>query len=169
MVPSCPYRVLGVAQDASHEEIKAAFRKLSKETHPDTAGSNADPERFKQISQAASVLSNPKKRLAHDQLVQSQPTPSFARRSNRGHHHHPPFFAMMMRPRNLLWVPVSMVVTVAALQYAVGEPSEPPPNLVQAWWNPRTRRYETPAPWDPLFQSTAVEQVPRNLVRHRSR
>ncbi|EEC51367.1 predicted protein, partial [Phaeodactylum tricornutum CCAP 1055/1] len=62
----CHYTTLGVTKNSSTEDIKAAFRKLSKETHPDVAGPKANPERFRQISEAASVLSSSKTRQIYD-------------------------------------------------------------------------------------------------------
>lgn len=61
------YRVLGVARGASEKEIKAAFRKLARQYHPDVnPGDKAAEERFKEISQANEVLSDPKSRAAYD-------------------------------------------------------------------------------------------------------
>jgi len=56
------YETLDVPKDASHEEIKTAFRKLSMQTHPDVAKDAANAEKFKQISEANAVLSNEKSR-----------------------------------------------------------------------------------------------------------
>ncbi|MFQ5823807.1 MAG: molecular chaperone DnaJ [bacterium] len=63
------YDVLGVKEDASSEEIKKTYRKLAKEYHPDTQpGNKMAEERFKEISEAYSVLSDPKKRQQYDQM-----------------------------------------------------------------------------------------------------
>ena len=57
------YKVLGVAKDAKHEEIKKAYRKLARENHPDQNPGNAAAERrFKEISESNDVLSNQDKR-----------------------------------------------------------------------------------------------------------
>jgi len=61
------YEVLGVSRTASADEIKSAYRKLSKQFHPDV---NKDPnaeEKFKQINEAYSVLSDPNKKAQIDQ------------------------------------------------------------------------------------------------------
>jgi molecular chaperone DnaJ len=61
------YKELGVSSDASADEIKRAYRKLARDLHPDT---NADPsaaERFKAVSEAHSVLSDPAKRKEYDE------------------------------------------------------------------------------------------------------
>jgi len=57
------YEVLGVAQNATQEDIKKAFRKLAIQTHPDKGG---DPEKFKEVNAAYEVLSKPDKREIYD-------------------------------------------------------------------------------------------------------
>jgi DnaJ-class molecular chaperone len=60
------YGVLGVRRDADPDEIKKAYRRLARELHPDV---NPDPqtqERFKEITQAYEVLSDPGKRQMYD-------------------------------------------------------------------------------------------------------
>jgi molecular chaperone DnaJ len=61
------YAVLGVDRKASPDEIKRAYRKLARKYHPDrNQGDKAAEERFKQISQAHDVLSDPDKRKQYD-------------------------------------------------------------------------------------------------------
>jgi molecular chaperone DnaJ len=60
------YGILGVRKDADGDEIKKAYRRLARELHPDV---NPDPqtqERFKEITQAYEVLSDPEKRQMYD-------------------------------------------------------------------------------------------------------
>ena len=62
------YEVLGVAKDASAEEIKKAYRKITKENHPDLhPGDKACEERFKEANEAYEVLSDDEKRQRYDQ------------------------------------------------------------------------------------------------------
>lgn len=62
------YKVLGVSKDAKPEEIKKAFRKLARENHPDQhPGDAAREKRFKEVSEANSVLSDPAKRKEYDE------------------------------------------------------------------------------------------------------
>src|SRR5208283_742671 len=63
------YRVLGVARTASQDEIKKAYRKLARKHHPDVnQGNKAAEEKFKQLSGAFEVLSDPKKRALYDEF-----------------------------------------------------------------------------------------------------
>ena len=62
------YKVLGVSKTSSTAEIKKAYRKLARENHPDSnPGNKAAEERFKDVSEAYSVLSNEKKRKEYDE------------------------------------------------------------------------------------------------------
>ncbi len=63
------YSTLGVAREATPEEIKKAFRKLARQYHPDTAqDKKTAEEKFKEINEAHEVLSDPEKRRKYDQL-----------------------------------------------------------------------------------------------------
>ncbi|RMF58088.1 MAG: molecular chaperone DnaJ [Calditrichaeota bacterium] len=63
------YKILGVQENADAETIKKAYRRLAKENHPDAHPGDKNAEaRFKEISEAYSVLSDPKKRQQYDQM-----------------------------------------------------------------------------------------------------
>lgn len=59
------YDVLGINKSASQDEIKKAYRKLAKMYHPDNK-ETGDAEKFKECSEAFSVLSDENKRAAYD-------------------------------------------------------------------------------------------------------
>ena len=183
------YDTLNVPRNASTDEIKKAFRRLSLETHPDVT-ENACSEKFKQISNAASVLTNEKKRRAYDIKLESSNIfgSSFhprhgaaANHSNARRAARPEASSSSMqmiyriyRPRNLILFPAAFFATVSAIQYFTGTEHKPRINhhsdekkLVQAWKHPKTGEYHTPAPWDKEYRrlKPTLEYVPRENVR----
>lgn len=73
------YEVLGLTRSATDEEIKKAYRRLAMKYHPDrNNGDKAAEEKFKQVGEAYSVLSDPQKRAAYDRFGKSGVDPSAA-------------------------------------------------------------------------------------------
>lgn len=62
------YKTMGVARDASQDEIKRAYRKLARKYHPDVSNEADAEEKFKQVAEAYEVLKDPEKRKAYDEL-----------------------------------------------------------------------------------------------------
>ena len=79
------YAALGVARDASEDEIKKAYRKLARKYHPDVSKEPNAEEKFKEVSEAYETLKDKEKRAAYDQLgshaqgEQFQPPPGWER------------------------------------------------------------------------------------------
>ena len=63
-----PYDVLGVSKDASADEIKKAYRKLSKKYHPDLNHEPGAEEKFKEVNEAFDILGDPQKKAQYDQF-----------------------------------------------------------------------------------------------------
>lgn len=80
------YEVLGVARDASKDDIKRAYRRLARKYHPDVSKEENAEARFKEMKEAYEVLKDPEKRSAYDQFGESwksgqdfQPPPDWQR------------------------------------------------------------------------------------------
>ena len=183
------YDTLGVSKHATKKEIKSAFRKLSLETHPDVAAnaSTSNVQRFQQIAEAHRVLTNATERRIYDAEMMD-PIRSELRNHGRGFRRNAAtaaahgatevqhssflhaFFDGMGRPRNIALGLTIGVGTMMALQYTFGRKEtqkRQTPVLVEAWFNPLTRQYEPPAPWDPTYKKLkpTIEYVPRQDVR----
>ncbi len=66
-MPRDPYEVLGVARDASEQQIKKAFRQLARELHPDVNAHDPDAEeKFKEAAEAYEILSDAERRATYD-------------------------------------------------------------------------------------------------------
>jgi len=190
------YDTLGVDRDATRKEIRSAFLALSKETHPDVGGATADAEKFKEVSVAASILTNDRKREAYDRELEDDMRSPFG--GGFGHQHHRPsgqrrrhphqpggaggrpttnfgiFVSNIMRPRTFV-IGFASVFALGFATTALFGPKQPNiregRDVVQAWKNPSTGNYEQPAPWDPVYRKLkpALVLVPREEVQRRQR
>lgn len=187
------YDTLGVSQTASRAEISAAFRELSKTTHPDIAGPGMT-SRFQEISHAAGILTNPTKRNAYDRTLEEGFFSSYSssemkkRKNPRGFRPHnnssmggvERVLDVVFRPRNMMLGSFGLLAFVYFASYfGKNEDNNEEKllrrrvsnHLVQAWKNPQSGHWEQPAPWDPLYRQLKpnLEYVPREQVRYRSR
>jgi len=79
------YKELGVSSDATEAEIKKAYRKLASQLHPDrNPGDAASEKRFKAVSEANSVLSDPAKKKEYDETRRLFANGGFGRHFNSG-------------------------------------------------------------------------------------
>jgi len=148
--------------------------------------------RFKEISQAAKILTNALQRQHYDRSLDARdlfgsrrgrPPPGAAGQARNSAYTmgSQTWFYRVYRPRNLILGPLAFFGTVAAIQYVVGTAYSPQhvaqkamlsdhSTLVQAWKNPKTGDWELPAPWDPVYRQMkpTLEYVPRENVRLRT-
>ncbi len=62
------YSILGVSKSATSDDIKKAYRKLALQYHPDRGGDKETEKKFKEVSEAYQILSDPEKRATYDQF-----------------------------------------------------------------------------------------------------
>lgn len=62
------YKIMGLARDATQDDVKRAYRKLARKYHPDVSKEADAEQRFKEVGEAYEVLKDPQKRAAYDQL-----------------------------------------------------------------------------------------------------
>ena len=72
------YSILGLSPQATPEQIKSAYKKLAKQWHPDVNKTPEATEKFKEISEAYSTLSNPEKKQIYDQYGSDAANQGFA-------------------------------------------------------------------------------------------
>jgi curved DNA-binding protein len=78
MTSKDPYDILGVSRTATADEIKRAYRRLAKETHPDrNPGDKTGALRFKEVRAAYEVLGDPQRRDQYDRFGAGGPAPEF--------------------------------------------------------------------------------------------
>ena len=182
------FAVLGLRSGASKTDVRQAYLRLAKQWHPD---SNKDPgaaAKFKAISEAYEKLKDVDKvvelgRRADGEFAsgggawqqqqrgggwdaEARARRAAEREARRASLRTLSVLELMMHPRMLL------LVGAAALgYYAVFAPQQRPTihrgnETVNAWWNDKKSRWETPAPWDTAFQKLAppLQQVPKHQV-----
>lgn len=71
------YAALGVAREATEEQIKQAYRKLARKYHPDVSKEPDAEAKFKEVAEAYQTLKDPQKRAAYDQLGKHRPGEEF--------------------------------------------------------------------------------------------
>lgn len=82
------YEILGVRRNASADEIKTAYRRLALKLHPDkNRGNRQMGEKFREINEAYEVLSEPKKRVEYDRLVEASAQSGASRDDFRNYDH----------------------------------------------------------------------------------
>ncbi len=83
------YAILGVARDATADDIKAAYRRLARKYHPDVSKEKDAEAKFKEMAESYETLKDPEKRAAYDQLGSHSPGQEFRPPPDWGQHFAP--------------------------------------------------------------------------------
>ena len=81
------YAILGVAKDATAEDIKTSYRRLARKYHPDVSKEKDAEAKFKEMGEAYETLKDPEKRAAYDQLGSHAPGQEFRPPPDWGQHY----------------------------------------------------------------------------------
>lgn len=178
------YDILGVSKSATHDEVKAAYRKLCMQTHPDvaTGAQTQNADKFKRISEAYSILGNQKDRRRYDfetshtgiQELRKKAGAAARGRSGAGGGGAGSSFGSAL-PRNLFIGGMIGFTGITMLRMMLPTKEEDEgawksktghKKLVEAWKNPNSGRWEKPKPWDPVYQrlQPTLQMVPRDEV-----
>lgn len=177
------YRVLGVAADASHATIREAYLRLVKKHHPDVSRGAQSADKFKAVASAWEVMGDKSKRAMYDEKMGD---PAFRQRSEQrrsaqsaggrnprpggggyGRTQMPPIlraFEFATHPRVLM---IGIPLAFAGYMIFGDRDTQQPISIkVDAWHNPSTKRWETPAPWNEEFRKHRhlVKKVDRSIV-----
>lgn len=172
------YRILDVPRTASAEEIKERYRQLALDLHPDRCADKASIERFKAVSEAYRVLNDSGKRGIIDEYLEQRrftgarlrADESFmdrlagverpagaggrnARARGGGGAKAFRFLEIALSPRVLMIG--GGLCLMSYIAFGSRDNLEEDGMLVPAWFNQRTKRWETPAPWDPEYRRSA--------------
>jgi curved DNA-binding protein CbpA len=199
------FNVLGVSPESSIKEIRAAYRALAVELHPDKnpgARSQEAAAKFKSITAAYEELKDEDSRFAlraeilgdmgneawknqrettqarayggdttdvSDDFSRAEAKQTSKRKLRAMY-----AFESFIHPRVLfIAVPLLMLATYTVKSLLFGTPTDPQVTMiaaeeaVDAWFNPKTNRFETPAPWDEDFRKSgaaALKKVSKKLV-----
>lgn len=193
------YKILGISKDATIDEIKSSYRQLCKIHHPDIVGADNkhNLQYFQQINHAADILTNPIKRKQYDiqqennnnnplrqsfydpyrRIRRTSSSSSYQQQHGNGIHH---TLEIIFRPRNFFIIgPITFISAITIFRWMNKQidnnnnslDNDDHDNKIQAWMNPITNQYETPAPWDPLYQQMKPKliYIPREQVKTRTR
>ena len=169
------HRVLRISRNASKEDVKRAYRQLAKELHPDLNKSLDAPARFKAVQEAHDILMDDARRAAaamdvngadsgargsgwKNRTAQQAAEDAARRHQARDLHRTLSWFELLVHPRILLGVfPVLIGIYFLLNPYSRRAPDK---QEILAWFNPGTKRWETPAPWDATLKGGVRAPVP---------
>mmetsp|Transcript_46057 Transcript_46057/g.80556 ORF Transcript_46057/g.80556 Transcript_46057/m.80556 type:complete len:198 (-) Transcript_46057:114-707(-) len=184
------FLVLGVTETCTNDEVKAAYFKLAKQWHPDV---NSDPmatAKFRAISDAYETLKTDKSRSDYIVRLYQQNTGtgqsstwSYTDSANNHQHSYGDkwnatrnYSEESVRYRRQRYGPMFKYVLVPGILvlstlYFANKFSKqgPPPKVqtVEAWYNMRTKRWETPAPWNADYKKSIKEQPTQQVEKSR--
>ncbi|KAH8096282.1 hypothetical protein JL720_3644 [Aureococcus anophagefferens] len=169
------YDVLEVDADASQAECKAAYLRLAKRYHPDANPDESAATKFKAVSEAWETVGDPEKRARFDERLQSGVRggggDAWAKQRRDARRNAFGSDSRKLTQMERLLGPRGLGAAAAALALVLffGSGARAPAvdeSLVRdCWINPRTRRVEPPAPWDPDYKKAKAAGQTRTVKR----
>lgn len=158
------YRVLGVAQTASKQEIKQAYHRMAKFLHPDVNARDPNAAvKFREAAEAYQVLGDDVKRRLYDARDEwSSPPVSRTARARRSARDDTTAMERMLGPGRVAMLLLFGIITLFFPGNNSNRRGDADVVVENCWFNPKTRRLEPPAPWDADYKAAAQA----GLLRH---
>mmetsp|Transcript_15794 Transcript_15794/g.23747 ORF Transcript_15794/g.23747 Transcript_15794/m.23747 type:complete len:201 (-) Transcript_15794:175-777(-) len=188
------FKVLNVSRDATNKQVKDAYFKLAQAYHPDKNPAPDASERFKLINEAYNTLKDESSRRLYESSLggtrsngyrttntQSRQQYQYRRphRYQKGHSYASSTGGIQHQPVNDSILMVLVLFGIGGFVLSVSMMTNTTrraphsvfqENVVEAWFNPNSKRWETPAPWDPLYiaNKSSMKRIHRNIVHRRN-
>lgn len=191
------FQILGVDENCTDEQVKDAYMRLAKQWHPDLNKSTDSTKKFQTISHAFDQVKSETARMHYRSQLQALQYGSMVKQwrtrasdMNSDANFRKDYNKAWAKQTRARWRNIGLFVFMPTMAVVVGialfsgqrksadvsgesmgawnSRAQKGASLVDAWYNSRTRRWETPAPWDPHYKEfvskSSLKQIDKRMV-----